>query len=440
LNVTDPAGNWDTDTVSITVTASDGNHQDTTQPVANAGVDKLVVEDQVVNFDAGGSSDNVGIVKYEWKFGDETTGTGITATHKYTEPGNYTVTLTVRDGAGNSNADSVSVTVQKDADGDGIPDITDADDDGDSMLDAWEPRTLSVLAVAEGALIVVTAAVLAHLSGLGRTFDSALSKLPLHDELKEFLQIYGEKLFETIDKAKLEAIEKAPLIKRGEVVALGVSALIATIVFGSMEANGLQNFLTASGFANYILPALVSVCVVIIFGEFFEACCARTCRVHKRFRLWMYGLIMFSVSGLLFHLPLGSPGITRYRNGALSKKTKGLFVLSKMLLLLTLTIPFAGLLMIGFNTLGEIGLWLTLSTVFFSLIPQRPLVGKALFDYRKEVSLAALALSGILLFSFIYSLQPQAPFLPNVTYLAVGAASTFLGAITLNQLRKAHPT
>jgi len=507
LNVTDAAGNWATDTVVITVltvTPSDGTGQDSTgqdgtqpatkpdvtKPVANAGSDKLVVEDMVVSFDAGGSSDNVGIVSYVWDFGDGTTGTGITVTHTYAEAGTYTVTLTVKDSGGNSQTTSISVTVQKDTDGDGDPDTTDTDDDNDEMPDAWEIdngldpldaqdassdpdndgltnlqeytqnkdpnaydaeviylRPLYVVAAAVGAFTVATAATLAHLTGLGASFDSAISKLPLPDELKEFLQLYGEKLFETVDKAKLEALEKAPFITRGEVAALGVSALIATIVFGAEEANGLPNFLTTSGLANFIPPALVSVCVVIIFAELFEACCARICRVHKQFRLWMYGVIMFLVSGLVFQFPLGSPGITRYRSGEISNKAKGLFVLSKMLLLLTLTLPFAGLLMLGVNTVGEIGLsvgeiglWLTLITVFYSLIPLRPLVGKALFDYKKEVSLTALAVSGILLFSFIFSRLTNVTFLPHVTYLAVGAVSAFLATITLSQLRKTHPT
>jgi parallel beta-helix repeat protein len=507
LNVTDAAGNWDTDTVIITVsevtTPSDGTGQDgtgqdgtqptpppdVTKPVANAGPDKMVVEGNVVSFYAGGSSDNMGIVSYEWDFGDRTTGTGISLTHTYTEPGTYTVTLTVKDAAGNSQTDSITITVQKDTDGDGDPDITDADDDNDEMPDEWEIdngldpldaqdasldpdndgltnfdeylqsknpnaydaeviylRPLYVVGAAVGAFTVATGAILANLTGLGASFDLAISKLPIPDELKEFLQLYGEKLFETVDKAKLEALEKAAFITRGEVAALGVSALIATIVFGVEEANGLQNFLTTSGLTNFIPPALVSVCVVIIFAEFFESCCARICRVHKQFRLWMYGTIMFLVSGLVFQFPLGSPGITRYQSGEISKKTKGLFVLSKMLLLLALTLPFAGLLVLGFNTVGEIGLsvgeiglWLTLMTVFSSLMPVRPLVGKALFDYRKEVSLTALAASGILLFSFIYSRLTHVTFLPHVTYLAVGAVSAVLAAITLNQLRKAHP-
>jgi len=104
-------------------------------------------------------------------------------------------------------------------------------------------------------------------------------------------------------------------------------------------------------------------------------------------------------------------------------------------------------LVLGVNTVGEIGLsvgeiglWLTLMTVFSSLMPVKPLVGKALFDYRKEVSLTALAASGILLFSFIYSRLTHVTFLPHVAYLAVGAVSAVLAAITLNQLRKAHPT
>jgi len=492
LNVTDAAGNWDTDTVVITVsevTTPDGTEQDDTKPdatepdlakpVANAGPDKLAIEDVVASFDAGSSSDNVGIVSYEWDFGDETTGAGINVNHTYTEPGNYTVTLTVKDAVGNSNTNSITIIVQKDTDGDSVPDVTDTDDDNDGMADDWEikygfdplneqdasldadndgltnlqeyqlnfnpidskesnVRTLSSLAVVVVAFTAATAAILASLTSLGPAFDLAISKLKLPEVLKEFLQLYGEKLFETLDKASLEALRKAPFISRGEIAALGVSALIATIVFGSEEAGGLVNFLTESGLVNFIPPALISVCIVIVFAEVFEACCARICGVHKQFRLWMYGVIMFLVSGLVFGFPIGAPGITRYRSGEISKKAKGLFVLSKMLMFLTLTIPFSVLLTLGFDTVGEVGLWLTLTTVFSSLIPVRPLVGKALFNYRKEVSLIALALSGILLFSFICSRLTQVIFLPHLIYLAVGAVSAIMAGITLHQLRKVH--
>ncbi|MFQ6126908.1 MAG: PKD domain-containing protein [Candidatus Heimdallarchaeota archaeon] len=104
LKVTDAAGNHATDTVTIKVL-------DVTKPVANAGPDQTVEIGTTVAFNAGGSSDNVAVVRYEWDFGDGTTGTGITTTHTYTEPGTYAVTLTVEDAAGNSDTDSVVVTV-----------------------------------------------------------------------------------------------------------------------------------------------------------------------------------------------------------------------------------------------------------------------------------------------------------------------------------------
>jgi parallel beta-helix repeat protein len=104
LNVTDAAGNWATDTLIITVS-------DITKPVANAGQDKTVKVGTTVTFDAGESTDNVGIVSYEWNFGDETTGTGKTTTHTYANAGTYTVTLTVKDAAGNTATHSITVTV-----------------------------------------------------------------------------------------------------------------------------------------------------------------------------------------------------------------------------------------------------------------------------------------------------------------------------------------
>ncbi len=131
LNVTDSQGNWDSATVVITVL-------DVTNPVAEAGFNQTAVEDTVVGFDAGYSKDNAGIVSYEWDFGDGANATGLTANHTYTNPGNYTATLTVRDAANNSNTDSALITVLSDTDGDGIPDLDDRDDDGDGMPDSWE--------------------------------------------------------------------------------------------------------------------------------------------------------------------------------------------------------------------------------------------------------------------------------------------------------------
>lgn len=104
LKVTDSVGNYATDTVTITVL-------DTTIPVADSGHDQATEIGKMVEFNAEGSSDNVAIISYEWSFGDGTEGTGIKQTHSYQKPGNYTVTLTVRDAAGNKGMDNLLVTV-----------------------------------------------------------------------------------------------------------------------------------------------------------------------------------------------------------------------------------------------------------------------------------------------------------------------------------------
>jgi hypothetical protein len=84
---------------------------DITNPTANAGQNQTVNVGATVNFDASDSTDNVGIISYQWDFGDETTGTGKTTTHTYANSGTYTVTLTVKDAAGNTNTDTLTITV-----------------------------------------------------------------------------------------------------------------------------------------------------------------------------------------------------------------------------------------------------------------------------------------------------------------------------------------
>ena len=68
---------------------------------------------QRVLFDASTSQapTNNPIVTYSWSFGDGGTGTGRTATHDYSFPGTYIVTLTIIDGFGRSAATSQSLSV-----------------------------------------------------------------------------------------------------------------------------------------------------------------------------------------------------------------------------------------------------------------------------------------------------------------------------------------
>jgi PKD repeat protein len=58
-----------------------------------------------VNVDGSTSSDSDGtIVSYSWDFGDGVTGTGVTTSHTYREPGTYTISLIVTDDGGASGS------------------------------------------------------------------------------------------------------------------------------------------------------------------------------------------------------------------------------------------------------------------------------------------------------------------------------------------------
>ncbi|HEQ78922.1 MAG TPA: PKD domain-containing protein [Euryarchaeota archaeon] len=110
LTVWDDAGFSDQDTMTVEVL-------DITPPVADAGRDRRAPPGTLVEFDARGSHDNVGIVNYTWFFNYNFTEVvlyGVTPTYIFEIEGVYNITLTVKDAAGNENNDVtiINVTMQ----------------------------------------------------------------------------------------------------------------------------------------------------------------------------------------------------------------------------------------------------------------------------------------------------------------------------------------
>lgn len=103
LVVTDDDGATSTTTESVTVEPANVN------PVASFTATPNLLQ---VSVDGSASSDPDGsIVGYQWDFGDDATGSGVTAQHSYATAGTYTITLTVTDNRGGTHSTTREVTV-----------------------------------------------------------------------------------------------------------------------------------------------------------------------------------------------------------------------------------------------------------------------------------------------------------------------------------------
>ena len=108
LTVSDAGDLTDTDTITIIVNDPNGNQPPVAVIQANPteGIAPLEVE-----FNGQGSTDDVGIVSYAWDFGDGTNSDLMNPIHTFTDPGEFTVSLTVTDNGGLSNTTTIAVIV-----------------------------------------------------------------------------------------------------------------------------------------------------------------------------------------------------------------------------------------------------------------------------------------------------------------------------------------
>jgi len=134
LNIIDVEGNWDTDTINVTV-------NDITPPRADAGPDITINQSETVEFFFHQESlDNVACWNWSWSF--KYNGTTQMLFHSipmssfpsfiFDMPGNYYVTMTVYDSAGNWAIDILNITVL------GLSLPKNLDSDNDTYNDTFE--------------------------------------------------------------------------------------------------------------------------------------------------------------------------------------------------------------------------------------------------------------------------------------------------------------
>jgi serine protease len=102
LTVTDNDGASDTSTHTVQITTS-----------VEADIELSLNDDGSILFDAsnsqiyGNADEQTTIVNYQWDFGDNTSGTGITSSHTYNNLALYFATLTVTDSNGNTDSETI---------------------------------------------------------------------------------------------------------------------------------------------------------------------------------------------------------------------------------------------------------------------------------------------------------------------------------------------
>lgn len=119
LVVFGPTGKQNLDTVRITVRND--------PPVADAGSNATIYEDEILCFDASNTIDSIidmPSLTYRWDFGDGYSSSGIAAKHAYTSAGTFTALLSVTDDQGAIGRDTRAATVLNRAPSASIPDVT----------------------------------------------------------------------------------------------------------------------------------------------------------------------------------------------------------------------------------------------------------------------------------------------------------------------------
>ncbi|WP_134670891.1 PKD domain-containing protein [Halorussus marinus] len=122
-------GNFDLGAATATSPTAAQIEADAEPPSAHIDAPETATVGETISLDGSGSTDDAGVVGYHWQFGDGTTAMGETVTRTYDEPGEYEVSLTVNDAAGNTDTATHLLTVEK-ADSAPPKDDDPKDDDG----------------------------------------------------------------------------------------------------------------------------------------------------------------------------------------------------------------------------------------------------------------------------------------------------------------------
>jgi len=162
-----------------------------------------------------------------------------------------------------------------------------------------------------------------------------------------------------------------------EALSFAAAVSILTLAYSYVKSQSLIEIL-------YFIPLILGTNIVIEFvTETMIKAVARSQGVWGEYRLWYFGLSLFSLSTAAFRTPFSSPKRICYHSQKFTKRSHGLVSTTAVLVPLALAGVFYVLMTNGLTLVGNMGLIICLTFAFFDSLPIPLLNGKDIYDWSK---------------------------------------------------------
>ncbi len=270
-------------------------------------------------------------------------------------------------------------------------------------LSAFSLRTLPspgmiVASVATGVAVGVASTfstVRKIISAIAKKIKGLLGKIKIKvDWLENLAEVYSEEVFKSLTEKEIPPPSKWKIFTKSELKALAVSTLVVAFVLAYMEARTFHFLM------NVLIPVAIASLITVIVDELSEATLSKIRGHWAEYSLWPHGALSMIVTGILLNSPFAAPGRTLYAKGYPSRE-KARLVVYKFMFFLSLAGGFAAAYTAGFEVLGDSGLLTTLTVLFYSLFPVKPLPGYELAVEKKAVWLLTFSIAGVFYFGWL---------------------------------------
>ena len=138
-----------------------------------------------------------------------------------------------------------------------------------------------------------------------------------------------------------------------------------------------------------MLESIELVLVTNIFTSFVKSYVTTTVSrylgVWTEHRVWSFGLVLFTLSTLLFQVPFSSPSKLARYSPKTNKRLGALLSSIAIGLFFVFALVFLILFVSGYVVIGSVRLIMCLTGVLFDVLTISPMGGKGIFDWNKLV-------------------------------------------------------